>query len=139
MLKGINGKIFGIWVLLSWLPSYAFSENSMIGVYETVSESEWSIRLELKKNSRAEIISESWAPGSSKVREVTKLSARWKKNRNSVEVKSKETTDILEFRKENPLDELGKLGVAPGLVHVKTIGKKSPLDHLTLWKKPFNF
>lgn len=107
------------------------------GVYASVSESEWELRVELKKSGKAMITEESWYPGEYDDREQVETDATWEWARYDILIHYHGITDTLFYDERLSLKELGEHGGAPGLWQQFKYHPKSKIKNIKLWRKDY--
>ena len=113
--------------------------SAIVGSYQTVSESEWAVTLNLKEGGVAEINMETWQAGEYDQRNLTKIQGRWTAKGNIVTLEYKGITDTLVYDEKLSVQTLGYKGGAPGLIQVRAFDERSLISFYPLWKLPHKF
>jgi len=110
------------------------------GAFESVSESEWDISLELREDYTGTIIITAWEVGEFDHANVKRISGKWKIEGTIIEFTYDigKVIDRFEFG-DISLDPLGLPGAAPGVRRIDPIqaGSLIGTGTLELWKTPF--
>ena len=133
MGKVVFGLVLVILLLCISTVSIASSlTDNIFGTYKTVSESEWEVSLELKKNGNAIIEDSSWLAGN-KERTITSHSGTWHNNGTKVYIKYNGITEVLIYSESLSLSELGESGGIPGLKSRAKSSDKGVIGTVSLW------
>jgi hypothetical protein len=114
-------------------------QPALEGSYGSVSESEWKVILNLKKDGVAEIIMETWKPEEYEHRDAEKTTGRWSAKGNLVTVEYNGITDTLVYDDKLSLAELGYKSGAPGLKQIRAADENSIIGYYSLWRLPHKF
>jgi hypothetical protein len=114
-------------------------QPALEGSYGSVSESEWKVTLNLKKDGVAEIIMETWKPGEYEHHDAEKTTGRWSAKGNSVMVEYNGIKDTLVYDDKLSLAELGYKSGAPGLKQIRAADENSIIGYYSLWRLPHKF
>jgi len=106
------------------------------GTYQSVSESEWNLTVELRPDNVAIITLENWFPGEYDSRNVETTTGTWVKYGDLILLKYDQTVDTLVFDPHLSLEELGLEGGAPGLHQRTSFAPTSLVHDIKLWKLP---
>lgn len=131
-----------LWVVLfitAFLGEACAERLAIEGSYQTVTESEWNVTLNLKKGGVAEIIKETWNPGEPDKRSGEKIPGRWSARRNIVMLEYNGITDTLVFDEKLSIQSLGLKGGWPGLIQIRAFDDRSLISFYPLWKLPHQF
>jgi hypothetical protein len=104
-----------------------------LGRYSTVTESEWSMNLDLKAEGLVALEVASWEPGESAHAKVDRYSGRWHSEKSDVIVRFKEGEAILNYHPRLSFEEFGRTGAAAGLVGVSATVVPHLLVGRSLW------
>ena len=134
MGKLILGFIIGLFLLGNSTVGIAGSlTDKFLGFYKAVSESEWGLTLELKKNGDAIIENSSWMAGKYKERTIKKYSGTWRNQGNTVYITYNGITEVLIYSESLSLSELGESGGIPGLKGQSKTWDKGVIGTVSLW------
>ena len=134
MGKLIFGFITGLFLLCNSTVGIASSlADKIVGTYEAVSESEWGLTLELKKNGNAIIVKSSWTAGKYKERTIEKHNGIWRNEGSKFYITYNGTTEVLTYSDSLSLSELGESGGIPGLKGQSKSSNKSVMGTVSLW------
>ena len=103
------------------------------GHYESVSESEWSLDLYLKDDGLARILLQSWEVGSAD-RYTTEFVGTWLISGDQITLVYDETTERLQFSKDQSFREFGCNGHAPGVRGIRSNTENSLFEQTSLWR-----
>lgn len=109
------------------------------GVYQCVSESEYVVTVDLREESVALVIHESWLPGEFDSSEIDTLVGRWYTHNDLILLEYNQIVDTLVFCPQLSLGELGLEGGAPGLKQLTGYSPHSLIGGESLWRLPHNF
>ena len=105
------------------------------GTYQSVSESEWNLTVELKDNNAALIIIENWLPGEYESRQIDTTVGQWQMRDDAVLLSYDNVVDTLTFDQNLSRQELGEEGGSPGLEQrTKFDPEKSLIRRIKLWR-----
>lgn len=113
--------------------------SAIVGSYQTVTESERAVTLNLKEGGVAEIIMETWAAGEHDNRVEEKIPGRWSANGNIVTLEYKGIIDTLVYDEKLSIQSLGMRGGWPGLIQIRAFDERSLISFYPLWKLPHKF
>ncbi len=125
-------------ILCGHLNTSISQETNLEGIYESVTESEWGIVLKLMENNAAEIILESWVPGSYEDRDIEITNALWFKKGKEVILEYGGISDTLVYDNNLTLSILGRQGGAPGFIQIKPFDPRSIIKDQYLWIKDYH-
>jgi hypothetical protein len=111
--------------------------NNIEGFYSSVSESEWNLKVELKKGGKALITEESWLPRQYEDRVIVETNATWEWINYELLIRYDGITDTLEYDTRLSLEDLGMVGEAPGMFQRFRYHPKSKLRNIKLWKSDY--
>lgn len=103
-------------VVTALLSTGCSRRSAFIGSYQTVTESERAVTLNLKEGGVAEIIMETWDAGEYDQRNSRKIQGRWTAKGNIVTLEYNGISDILVYDEKLSVQTLGYKGGAPGLI-----------------------
>ncbi|UCE65478.1 MAG: hypothetical protein JSU85_11480 [Candidatus Zixiibacteriota bacterium] len=107
------------------------------GIYSSVYESEWKLKVELKKGGKALISEESWLAGQYQDRVIVETIATWEWINYELLIHYDGITDTLEYDKRLSLEDLGIVGEAPGMFQRFKYHPNSKLKNIKLWKSDY--
>jgi hypothetical protein len=110
----------------------------LLGTYQTISESEWNVTVELKHDNIAIITLENWFPGEYDSRNIETTAGTWAKHDDLVLLKYNQIVDTLVFDPDLSLEELGREGGAPGLEQRTSFAPNSLVHDNKLWRMPLD-
>jgi hypothetical protein len=106
-----------VFALLLWHRAVPAAEPVVpLGRYSAVTESEWSLDLDLNRNGRATLTVASWDPGERSRAKVKTYFGRWRVQRNNIVVQFKAGEGVFTYHDRLSFEEFGRNGGAPGLV-----------------------
>ena len=126
-------------LLMAGILTFGCSNTDVRGTYQSVSESEWNLSVELNDDSIALIILESWLPGEFESRQVDTTTGRWSTHDGVVLLSYDNVVDTLIYDERLSLKELDINGGAPGLVHRTRFDRRTLIGDTKLWKMPHEF
>jgi len=116
---------------------FSFSANAsdnVLGHYQAVSESEWSLSIELKNKNIAVVEFSNWLAGKHNKKHVETHKGRWSKKGNSIVITYNGITEVVKYNKSLSMEEIGLAALAPGLKgQSKPTLKKSLIGLNKLW------
>jgi hypothetical protein len=115
----------------------AFGEGQAvrIGLYSSVTESEWAIELDLRQDQMAVVEVASWDPGERDKAKVKRYTGTWQAKGSTIEVQTKRGTAAWRYDPALSFADFGREGHAPGLVVVSATGQLKVLSSQSLWLK----
>jgi hypothetical protein len=115
------------------MPLMAYAGDNIPGKYQAVSESEWSLTLELNTNGAANIETSNWLAGKHNERTIETYTGKWKSEGNTVYITYNGITEILKYSETLSLSELGESGGIPGLKGQAKAWDKGVIGSISLW------
>jgi hypothetical protein len=103
-------------LLLFQTAALAEAQAIPLGRYSAVTESEWSLDLDLKENGRATLRVESWDPGERKRAKVKTYPGTWRLENTNIVVRFNDGEGVFIYHPRLSFQEFGRDGGAPGLV-----------------------
>ena len=109
--------------------------DSIAGIYDAVSESEWALTVELQKNGTAFIEVTTWEAGKYENRQTQKYKGQWKRNRDIVEISYNGITEKMIYSDQLSLADLGRSESAPGLKGQTKPWEPGVIGSVSLWRR----
>ncbi len=103
-----------ILILVVILPNFVFAGTFPLGEYQSVSESEWNIRIKFEAQGKLTIYVESWLPGEYDKRDIKVINGTWRIMNDHVLVKYNGYSEKLKYFGQLSLESLGEEGALPG-------------------------
>jgi hypothetical protein len=132
--------------IVQWLAAAVLSVSGAcamaavpLGIYSTVSESEYDLYVVLMKGGKAQVRHETWDPGDYKHRKTTTIKAKWSSSGDRVTLKYRKVVEHFDYTPLLSLEELQLKGAAPGLRQQEPIDKASRIAGHSLWLEPHKF
>ena len=122
-----------ILILVVVLPNLVLAGTFSLGEYQTVSESEWNIRIKFEAQGKLTIYVESWLPGEYDNRDIKVMNGTWLIMNEHVLVKYNGISEKLKYFAQLSLESLGDEGALPGFVG-SFDGNKGVLGGHPLWE-----
>lgn len=110
------------------------SRAELVGHYQAVSESEWSLELWLRPNLSAELLAESWNAGEHEKRTGRRYKGSWAVVNGFIELRYRGICETLEFSSKLSLSELGAEGSAPGVRGLHSSVSQNLFIGTSLWR-----
>lgn len=130
--------LYEAWKVEGQITPPQISRSALLGKYESISEANWNLNLELAEDGTAKV--EFVDRMITKRGPITsKAIGTWEANGALVYVKYNSATDILCYSEEISLEELGLQGGKPGLSQVQPFEEESVIRGVTLWKLPHDW
>jgi hypothetical protein len=103
------------------------------GRYSAVTESEWSLDLDLKESGRANLRVASWDPGERNRAKVKTYAGTWRVEQTNIVVRFKDGEAVFIYHHRLSFEEFGRHGGAPGLVGASATLEPNLLVGRQLW------
>lgn len=112
----------------------ATSEQNVAGSYKAVSESEWSLELQLNPNHSFSLVHSMWSAGEYANRTTKRYSGKWSVDGSWVILSYEGITERLKYQENLSLEELGLSGGIPGLKADVVTDNRAVIGTNSLWK-----
>jgi len=113
----------------------AGASDTVVGVYTTVTESEWEMELHLESSHIATVQIATWEPGQGDHASITRYAGKWRSTNGQVEAEFKKGQLTFRFEPHLSFAEFGREGSAPGLVGVAASFDSTVFVGRQLWLK----
>ncbi|UCE65018.1 MAG: hypothetical protein JSU85_09030 [Candidatus Zixiibacteriota bacterium] len=108
--------------------------KSIVGVYESVSESEWNVKVDLRADGTAIITWESWNAGQYDSRTIEETVATWERGPyDTIYLRYNGIIDTLQYNNRLSRKELGQQGAIPGIWQKGRYNPDSKIKNIKLW------
>lgn len=122
-------------LMILLLSSPGIHSETISGVYEAVSESEWTLTINLMESGDAEVELSYWEAGKHEERVIEKYKGTWRLKGEEVSITYNGITENLRYSKSLSFAELGISGGAPGLSGQSRQKGKRVIGRTNLWLK----
>jgi hypothetical protein len=122
-------------IALLWTAMASADSPITTGGYAAVTESEWSMDLELCPNGTSKLEVATWEPGEGDNAKVDSYHGTWRTEGTNVIVSFEEGQAIFAFYPNLSFEEFGREGAAPGLVGTSASFEPTLFVKRQLWLK----